>query len=66
MAKKIEEPVIKLSAGDKRKLEDLSVDIKRGEKAIEALKAMDVDVKDIEEKIEWAKTARDVLLKEFV
>ena len=65
MVKKIEEPAIKLSAADKKKLEDLSGDIEKGEKAVKALKEMDIDVKDIEEKIEWAKTARDVLLKEF-
>ncbi|GAI90226.1 unnamed protein product, partial [marine sediment metagenome] len=42
------------------------VDIEKGKKAIEALKAMDVDVTSLEEKLTWATTARDVLLKEFV
>ena len=66
MAKKIEEPVIKLSEEDKKKLDILSVDIERGEKGIKALKELGIDVKDMEEKIEWAKTAREVLLREFV
>lgn len=65
MAKKIEAPVIKLSAEDKKKLEALQTEIERAEKAIGALKTLDVDVKSIEEKIEWAKKAREVLLTEF-
>lgn len=59
-------PAIKLTAEDKKKLEALQVDIERGEKAVAALKEMGVEVKDIEEKIEWAKKARTVLLTEFV
>jgi len=66
MVRKAEENAIKLSAADKKQLEDLSVDIKRGEKAIAALKELDVDVKGIEEKLQWAKSARDMLLKEFI
>ena len=65
MAKKPEGPVIKLSAADIKKLEALQVDIERGEKAVKALKELDIDVKGIEEKIEWAKKAREVLLTEF-
>ena len=65
MAKKIETTVIKLTAADIKKLEALQVEIERGEKAIKALKELDVDVKSMEEKIEWAKKAREVLLTEF-
>ena len=65
MAKKIEAPVIKLSAEDKKKLEALQIEIERAEKAVKALKELDVDVKSLEEKIEWAKKAREVLLTEF-
>lgn len=57
---------IKLSPEEKKKLEVLGEDIKRGEIAVKALKELDIDVKDIEEKIEWAKKARVILLKEFV
>jgi saccharopine dehydrogenase-like NADP-dependent oxidoreductase len=66
MPKKIETPAIKLSLEDKKKLEALQVDIEKGEKAVKALKELDIDVKGIEEKIEWAKKAREVLLTEFV
>jgi len=66
MPKKNNEGVIKLSDEEKKHLTALSGDIEKGLKAIEALKAMDVDVKALEERIEWAITARDVLLKEFV
>ena len=65
MAKKPEAPIIKLSAEDKKKLEAVQTEIGKAEKAVEALKALDVDTKSIEEKIEWAKKAREVLLTEF-
>lgn len=57
--------VIKLTAEDKKKLEGLQADIEKGEKAVAALKSLDIDTKDLEEKIEWAKKAREVLLAEF-
>ena len=66
MPKTDKEGVIKLTPEDVKHLEELSGDIDKGEKAINALKAMDVDVKSLEEKLEWAKKAREILLKEFV
>jgi len=60
------EGVIKLTAEDKKKLQALQSDIERGEKGVAALKEMGIETKDLEEKIEWAKTAREVLLREFV
>ena len=66
MAKRIEEPVIKLTAEDRKHLDALSGDIERGEKAINLMKELGMDVKDLEAKLKWATTARDVLLREFV
>lgn len=66
MVKKIEAPAIKLTLEDKKKLEALQVDIERGEKAIAALKELGIGVKELEERIEWGKKAREVLLSEFV
>ena len=60
------EGVIKLTPEDVKHLEALEGDLKRGEKAIKAMKELDLDVKSLEEKLEWAKKARDILLKEFV
>jgi hypothetical protein len=66
MVKKSEAPAIKLTLEDKKKLESLQVDIERSEKAIAALKELNIDVKELEERIEWGKKAREVLLSEFV
>lgn len=65
MPKTTEAGAIKLTSEDKKKLEALQVDIVRGEKAVKALKELDVDVTTLEERIEWAKKARQVLLTEF-
>jgi len=66
MPKTDKEGVIKLTKEDIAKLDELAGDIDRGSKAIKAMKEMDIDVKSLEEKLEWAKKAREVLLKEFV
>lgn len=57
--------VIKLTAEDKKKLEVLQTDIERGEKGVSALKEMGIETKELAEKIEWAKKAREVLLRDF-
>lgn len=58
--------VIKLTEEDKKQLEALKGDIAKGEKAIAAMKEMGMDVTDLEGKLEWAKKAQEVLLREFV
>uniref|UniRef100_A0A6H1ZMD7 Uncharacterized protein n=1 Tax=viral metagenome TaxID=1070528 RepID=A0A6H1ZMD7_9ZZZZ len=65
MAVKPPEPVVKLTEEDKKILKGLTRDIERSEKAIGALKELDVDVRDMEDKLAYSKKARDVLLKEF-
>lgn len=65
MPAKLPEPVVKLTEEDKKILKGLTSDIERAEKAIAALKAMEVNVSDIEANIALAKKRRDVLLKEF-
>lgn len=57
--------VIKLTAEDKKKLQALQSDIERGEKGVKALKEMGIETKELEEKIGWAKKAREVLLRDF-
>ncbi|MBA7601423.1 hypothetical protein ES703_08496 [subsurface metagenome] len=66
MPKKDVEMVIKLTDEEKKHLEVLKGDIEKGEKAISAMKEMGLDVKALEERLNWAKTARDVLLREFI
>ena len=66
MPKKREEKVIMLTDEEKKQLNALSGDIEKGEKSISIMKDLGMDVKTLEERLVWAKTARDVLLKEFV
>lgn len=65
MATKNIKPIIELSASDKKQLEELGVDIERGEKAITLLKQLNINVTEIEDKLIWAKKAREMLLKDF-
>lgn len=65
MPEKTEDGVLKLSADDKRKLIDLTEDLTQSELAIEALDGLGVDVTKMRDMLAWAKTAQDVLLKEF-
>jgi len=65
MATKNIKPIIELSASDKKQLEELGVDIERGEKAITLLKQLNINVTEIEDKLTWAKKAREMLLKDF-
>ena len=57
--------VIKLTDEEKKQLETFSGDIEKGEKAIAAMKEMGLDVKSLEERLTWAKTAQKVLLRDF-
>jgi len=58
-------PVVILSPNDKKKLLELDKDIERGDKALVALKELGINVTEIEDKLSWAKKAREVLLKDF-
>ena len=57
--------VVKLTDAEKKQLESFSGDIVTGEKAIAAMKELGLDVKALEERLKWAKTAQVVLLRDF-
>ena len=65
MVKKDVKPVVILTIEDKKKLEDLSTDIERSRRAIVALSELGMNVTDLENKLEWAENAREVLLRDF-
>lgn len=56
---------IKLSEEDKRKLRELEADINWARRQIERLKAIGVDVSDLEQELEKWERIRQGLLKEF-
>jgi len=65
MAAKKVMPVIELTPAMKKRLEDSKADIERAKASVKILKGLDMDTKDMDEKIVWAEQVRDTLLKEF-
>lgn len=58
-------PIIALTGAQKTALTVLDSDIARARQALETLKGLGMDVKEIEEKLTWAENVRATLLKEF-
>lgn len=46
-------------------LEGMDASITQVEKAIETMKTLGMDTRDIEEKLTWSKEVRETLLKQF-
>lgn len=65
MAKTDTQNLMKLPADIREKLEKLTPDIAEAESAVNALKKLGVDVRQIEDKLNWAIEVRETLLKEF-
>lgn len=65
MAQAKPRPVIQLTDEQKRRLKEAEADIERAEHGISVLKELGVDTTELEGKIEWAKKAREVMLREF-
>ena len=65
MARNPEAPVVKLPVEVKARLEIAERDVAAAKKGIEALKKMGMDVRALEEKLEWAEGVRKILLAEF-
>lgn len=67
MAEKKEEVprLVELSAEMKMQLKNLDKDISSAEKAVEALKKIGMSTAALEEKLQWAKDTRKILLEEF-
>ena len=58
-------PIIKLTDDQKKRLDSAGPDIEEAERAIEVLDRLGVDPSDLKDKLTWAKTTRETLLKEF-
>lgn len=58
-------PIVRLTPEAKQKLTDLSVDIERADKALGFMEELDMDVSVAKDKLEWAKKAREMLIREF-
>jgi len=65
MPAKKEEPIFKLPPEMKARLETASADIDKAQKAIEIMKSLGMDTTEIQDKLNWAKTVRETLIKEF-
>jgi len=65
MPAKKEEPIFKLPAEMKARLETTNTDIEKAQKAIEVMKSLGMDVSEMQDKLNWAKQVRETLLKEF-
>jgi len=63
--KTIKIPLIKLTEDQKKRLDSAGADIEGAERAIEVLDKLGVDASDLKDKLNWAKTTRETLLKEF-
>lgn len=65
MAEKKPEPIIKLPGEMKTNLTNLESELERAEHAIGVLKKLGMETGALEEKLEWSKSVRETLLKEF-
>jgi len=65
MPEKEPPPLVKLPAEIKTQLEGLEATVKRARRDIETMRKLGMDVKPLEDKLEWAESARKTLLSEF-
>jgi len=60
------EPLFTLPSDVQKRLTDQKTDIDKARRAIEVMKSLGMDTKELEDKIDWAAKVRETLLKEFV
>lgn len=65
MAEKKIEPLIKLPPEARKRLEEMEGDLERADHSIEVMKELGMDTKVLEEKLDWAKRVKKILLREF-
>lgn len=65
MATQFKPVKVKLPADIKKQLEGMTENIEESKKQMAALKEIGLDMKPLEDKLEWAETARKVLLENF-
>lgn len=65
MAKQNNDPLASLTKEARDELEKLGADIDKAEKELETFEELGVDTSRLREKINWARKARDLMLKNF-
>jgi hypothetical protein len=65
MVTKKDEPIFKLPAEMKSRLDTANTDIEKAQKAIDVMKSLGMDVTEMQDKLNWAKQVRTTLIKEF-
>lgn len=64
MANKIK-PIVRLTPEAKTKLTNLEDDLEQADRALALMEELDMDMSEARDKLNWAKKARDMLLREF-
>ena len=57
------DPLVTLTADAKKEIDKLGKDLERSREDMKALKELGLDVSRLEDKIEWAEKARNIVLK---
>jgi hypothetical protein len=65
MAKQDKDPLASLTKEAREELEKLGADIDKAEKEMETFEELGVDTSRLRDKINWARKARDLMLKNF-
>lgn len=65
MAEKETDNLMELPPEMKKRLQDLEKDFKISDHSIEVMKELGLDTKVLEDRLAWAKKARDIMLREF-
>jgi len=58
-------PFASLSAETLKHLDDIEGELNAAEEGLKGLKELGIDVSRLQEKIDWGKKAREVILKQF-
>lgn len=58
-------PIVRLTPEAKTKLTDLEDDLEQADRALALMEELDMDMTEARDKLNWAKKARDMLLREF-
>lgn len=56
-------PLVELTQEAKKHIDDMAAEIAASEKNLEGLEELGLDVSRLREKIEWAKKAREIILR---
>jgi len=63
--RRLTNPPVKLNPEAKQRLTDLDKDLEQADIALQLMEDLDMDMTEARDKLEWAKKARTMLLREF-